>query len=59
MVTLPTQKKVYATQGKDVLVNHNQRHVDNLMPCTHEESDTRIFVHVADAAAEGCNKIVI
>ena len=29
------------------------------MPCTHEEAETCIFVPAADAAAEGCNKVVI
>ncbi len=29
------------------------------MPCTHEEADTRIFVHASDAADNGYGKISI
>ena len=37
-----SHKKVGATQGKDVLVNHNQADMDNLMPCIYEEAHTCI-----------------
>ena len=31
----------------------------SLAPCSHEEADTRIFVHVKDCTQTGHNKIVI
>ena len=31
----------------------------SLAPCSHEEADTRIFVHVKDCAKTGHSKIVI
>ena len=36
--------------------NHN---LTNISPCTHEEGDTRVFLHVQDAARHGSYKIKI
>ena len=30
-----------------------------LSPCTHEEADTRSFVHLKDAVGKGCSNIAI
>ena len=31
----------------------------NLAPCNQEDADPMLFVHVADAFADGCNKILV
>ena len=31
----------------------------SLTPCSHEEADTRVFLHVGDAALKGHRKILI
>ena len=36
--------------------NHN---LTNISPCTHKEGDTRVFLHVQDAARHGSSKIEI
>ncbi|KAI8477797.1 hypothetical protein Bbelb_444750 [Branchiostoma belcheri] len=35
------------------------RDTSRIAPCNHEEADSRIMVHVADAAAEGFRKIMV
>ena len=40
------------TQGNGVLFS-NQEDVSTLVPCTHEEADTRIFLHLKDAVRHG------
>ena len=31
----------------------------NLTPCSHEEADTRLLLHVSDAVQKGCKKVTI
>ena len=52
-------KAVFATQGEQVLTNRNRENMNSLMPCTHEEADTRMFVQASDAAEYGYEKITI
>lgn len=35
------------------------RNTHHLMPCSHEEADTRMLLHAADGAMEGCRRVVI
>ncbi|CAC5416382.1 unnamed protein product [Mytilus coruscus] len=44
-----TEKKVICTVGENVI--SNQAHIDKskLQPCKHEEADTIVMIHVADA----------
>ncbi len=35
------------------------RDIDGLAPCSHEEADTRILLHVQDAARQGYSKVLI
>ena len=35
------------------------RSVDGLAPCNHEEADTRIIVHIADAVSRGYDQIIV
>ena len=50
-----TENTVVVTQKEDVLCNL-QFNVEGLMPCNHEEADTRIFLH---AVAGGHKQVII
>ena len=45
-------KEVYSTYGNDVLSNTDRTTMNGLQPCNHEEADSRIFLHVHDAALQ-------
>ena len=47
-VTLSTDK-VICTIDNDVIFRQ-RRDMEGLAPCSHEEADSRVMVHVADAA---------
>ena len=51
--------KVVATLGQDVLTHPSHDNLSNLSPCTHEEADTRMTVHVADVVTIGHASLVI
>ena len=38
--------------GNNVLSNTDRTTMDGLQPCNHEEADSRIFLHVHDAALQ-------
>ena len=40
-------KELYATRGSDVPRSPTELAVSNLAPCSHEEADTRLILHVA------------
>ena len=44
------EKEVYTTFGSQVLSNTRRANLESLQPCSHEEADTRLFLHVLDAA---------
>ena len=49
-IPMTNGKQVTTSHGEQVLFNPSEkRQSDQLAPCTHEEADTRIFVHVIDA----------
>jgi len=52
-VTIQTEKKVISTFGKSILLNSPREDISRLSPCAHEEADTRLLLHAADAAANG------
>ena len=52
-------KVIYATDGRDVLSSHAEADGANMMPCTHEEADTRFHLHVADAVNRGSKKVCV
>lgn len=52
-------KELVATYGESVLVLPAREDVSSLSPCSHEEADTRIFVHAVDAAVHGHMNILI
>ena len=45
-------KDVYSTYGSQVVSNTTRESLEDLQPCNHEEADTRIFLHVLDAAKQ-------
>lgn len=48
VVTIPTDKQIISTLNEDV-VCRQPRCTEGLAPCSHEEADSRIMVHIADA----------
>ena len=52
-------KQVIVTNGKGVLCYPSTYTSEKLSPCSHEEADTRMMVHVADAVDKGHNSIII
>lgn len=58
LVEMLTAKQVVSTCGPNVLSSHPQE-TDKIVPCTHEEADTRMLLHAADAAREGFKKITL
>jgi hypothetical protein len=55
---LETEKQIIVTHHRNVICT--QPHdVSEISPCTHEEADTRIFIHVADAVKHGHRRVMI
>ncbi|KAK3706529.1 hypothetical protein QZH41_003267 [Actinostola sp. cb2023] len=52
-------KQVVVTNDKDVLCYPSTYAKEKLSPCSHEEADTRIMVHITDAVDKGHNSIMI
>ncbi|KAG1662942.1 Pinin [Nymphon striatum] len=52
-------KEVFATDGPDVLCAPDCEDLSSVSPCSHEEADTRIFVHCMDAGLKGHKSIMI
>lgn len=48
-----------STCEENVLAVPHLKDITRLSPCTHEEADTRIFLHVKDCAHEGLRNILI
>ena len=53
-----TDKQIITTFRNEVLCNQNRQQA-NLSPCSHEEADTRIILHLADAAKSGYDRILL
>ena len=52
-------KAVYATDCHDVLCSMAQIDLTGLVPCSHEEADIRLFLHVACAVKKGYMKLLV
>ena len=52
-------KVIYATDGRKVLTTMANAVLTNLFPCLHEEADTRLLLHAADAVKKGHRKLYI
>ena len=55
---ISTSHTIVITKGENV-VSNQLISSENLAPCSHEEADTRIFVHARHAAMEGNKALVI
>lgn len=58
VANLATNKHIITTQGTGILCS-NRQDVSALAPCTHEEADTRIFLHLQDSVQQGYSKVSI
>ena len=58
LASLKTGSQIIATHHKDVVCTQ-PRDTTGLAPCTQEEADTRIFLHVSDAVNHGYSKVMI
>lgn len=55
----PTSKCVLATDGAQVLFSDDSHSKETLMPCTQEEADTRMLLHVLNASNCGIKRVMI
>jgi hypothetical protein len=58
-LTLPESKCILATSGQSVLFSGSHLEFESLQPCSHEEADTRLVLHAANAAKAGYKNIAI
>lgn len=54
-----TDGKVVSTLGKLTILNSQTDNTSRLSPCTHQEADTRLLLHAADAYCSGCKQIML
>ena len=52
-------KCIYTTHGSDVLSSMIDGDITSLAPCFHEEADTCLLLHVADAVKKGFRKVCV
>ena len=57
-VGIDISKQVISTLHVNVICK-NWQDTSSLAPCTHEETDTRIFLHLEDAVQHGHNRVLI
>ena len=50
---VPEGKSIYSSYDKGILSSTERTEMSLLAPCTHKEKDTRLTVHVLDAASSG------
>ena len=53
------EKEIYSTFEDEVLGSSNSVVSSVVNPCSHEEADTRIFVHVNEIAQRGHSKVMV
>ena len=58
-VVLEEGKQIFCSIEDTVIAKQSYLDISALSPCTHEEADTRIFLHVKDAVDKGCSDISI
>ena len=59
IASLEVEKQVISTYGKQILSTLPRDDTSSLAPCTHEEADTRMLLHVQDAVQQGHEKILV
>ena len=55
---MESDKLVITTKRAEILCNY-PRDTSLLFPCDHEEADSRMMLHLADAVNEGDNKVLL
>ena len=58
-VIVPEGKEFYCTIEEDVIAKPYSLSISGMSPCSHEEEDTRIFLHMKDASEKGCKKAIL
>ena len=56
---LPVEGKQIITTFRNHVLCNLDRQLSNMSPCSHEEADTRMIIHLADAAKSGHCRIMI
>ena len=56
---IDTGKEVIVTDGCNAMYNPNAEHASMLEPCSHEEADTRVMLHIAHAVSKGHTSLMI
>ena len=51
--------EVVTTKHETVIFNNDRTDAADLLPCAHEEADTRLLLHAADAARRGYTKVMV
>ncbi|KAJ8368254.1 hypothetical protein SKAU_G00082820 [Synaphobranchus kaupii] len=59
LMALPQGKELYTNMLEDCLSSPDGLDTNLLAPCTHEEADTRIFLHVAAATRAGHRQLIV
>ena len=61
VTSIDAEKQVISTHGKQVLsiMPISRDNIGRLAPCNHEEADTRMLLHAADAVQCGFTKILL
>ena len=57
MCDADTTSTIIVTRGNTIC--NKVRSLDAVAPCSHEEADTRVFVHARDATSQGSKPIAI
>ena len=50
--------KVIVSTYDDMVVSNGSVNVSTLIPCTQEEADTRIFIHILNASVSGSTRVL-
>ena len=58
-LTVPPNKQLIVSSGDSVVCVPKCEDTSSLSPCNHEEADSRLMVHLADADSEGYEKFTI
>ena len=59
VTSIDSERQVISSHGEQVLSSHPRDDTSTLAPCTHEEGDTRMFLHVTDAVQCGFTRIIV
>ena len=59
IASVEVEKQIISIYGKEVKSILPRDNTSSLAPCTHEDADTRMLLHVQDAVQQGYEKVVI